>query len=303
MYHPRSGKVFLNNAHTVDYDWTDGASRIRDYNLNRNFERVYDSNKKTMIKKGQRRSDLEHLDASKVVRDRSSYAKIWYDAKNLSEEELAVEPGWFLMPKASVGRVVVNRNVYPEIMLNNVKHRECTEEEIVDAVVVQAYTNMRLKDNAVEGFITTTEGETSLVDATVVKRFTHNNDKESLMDYRWVVQHGRGYYWYQAKPHFDKLPMFGQKVMLRCVTHAHPKNVPCTAFLLADLKQMLSMSAFSVVPMEIGHGSHFEPFCCRGSMFSDQDVNKKMPIEMFKTDRAAYINLVNYLFKEKRERN
>lgn len=233
------------------------------------------------------------------MRDRLNYAKVIFGNRPLTEEEKACEKGWAPMTKAKHGHVVVNLAVAPEIRLNNIQVGQADDEELFDTVILQAYTSARKKNIGMAGFYNASEGETMSVNAELLKRFFVNAKKQSIQEYRWVVEANGGYYWYQLRPEHSRTQELNGKIMLRCVNFGHPANVACNSFLLVEESALFSMAAFSMAQIDIGNGAHFEPCCWHGEKFSKEDLNKCLPTELFRNDRAAYMSHVNYLFAAK----
>lgn len=47
--------------------------------------------------------------------------------------------------------------------------------------------------------------------------------------------------------------------------------------------------------------SHFEPNCKSAFIYSTDNLNEEILIGLYKTDKARYMQLVNYIFTEKSE--
>lgn len=47
--------------------------------------------------------------------------------------------------------------------------------------------------------------------------------------------------------------------------------------------------------------SHFEPNCKSAFIYSTDNLNEEILIDLYKTDKARYMQLVNYIFTEKSE--
>lgn len=270
-----------------------------------NMQKAYERIKKRSPGFGDARYNIEGIDSTEIQRDRSKFAKIRFENDNSVDN--SVPKGWHLMPKTNGNtRVVINLNVFPRIELNNIDVRQCTAEEVVDTTICHAYRNTRLRDFVVNGYTKAGGDENAQCDGFLLHRFTTNNKKAIVTDYRIVVDAGENrHYWYQLKPFYQKAELFDEMVLWRCVNFHHPHHVTCNSFLLMDVEVLANIDrfAFQPIPVVIGNGSHFEDHCRKPSRFSTADLNGCLPESLYTRDKSLYMSYVHCIMKDLNDQN
>lgn len=219
-------------------------------------------------------NNVEGISRAALKIDRTKFAEIVLDADNngkpeKEKEKLEVKRGW--MPHKSLSNGIINVKMAYNVHLkvNTTELRLSTPDEIVDTVIRHTYTSNR-QGKCV--FDVREENDRETLTALVLPRY-HITNGQLIKQYRFIIEmngddgDGDGddtCYWFCLKPYHGVVEIESQNlVKVFCHNRSHPVGIPCDSFILiaANILNSIHDRDFTRIPVQIGHGSHFEPNC------------------------------------------